>query len=169
MTLRRRVDRMRDALRVLSEILGENAECLTCTEAEAVRSLFDLAGLEPEGLRIVAEHQRLDAECVGHEGVDPDADCAPMRSHFVTFGVQYAHEPHPRCAWVHPDGWLRIEAQTEQDARLAAVDLLGSAWSMCYTPSDEDEWRDSIKFFPRGELAVLDDGVLTVHETGGRL
>ena len=81
---------------------------------------------------------------------------------FWPFGIQYPSTPHPRCAWVHTDGYLVVIAPTEADARLAAIDLCGTAWSGLY-PAGATDWREAQQYWPMGELARLDsDGVLTV-------
>jgi len=86
----------------------------------------------------------------------------------VTFGLQYAHEPHPRFPAAHPDGWVAVFASDELIARCAAVAVLGTAWSSIYHP--EDEWYPwGAGYYPRGELGRLEstDPALTktfIHE-----
>jgi hypothetical protein len=78
-----------------------------------------------------------------------------MIEYRVTFGAQYAHEPHPRFPAAHPDGWVAVFASDELIARRAAVTVLGTAWSSIYHP--EDEWYPwGAGYYPRGELGRLE-------------
>ena len=86
----------------------------------------------------------------------------------VTFGAQYAHEPHPRFLAAHPDGWVAVFASDELIARCAAVAVLGTAWSSIYHPED-DGYPHGDGYYPRGELGRLEstDPALTetfIHE-----
>jgi hypothetical protein len=71
----------------------------------------------------------------------------------ITFGMRYAHEPHPKAGLLDftptPDGYVVIEAEDEFTARMAAFAFLGKAWAFIYAEPFED-WSDR---FPRGELA----------------
>ena len=71
-----------------------------------------------------------------------------MTTFFVTFGAQYAHEPHPISRIPHPDGWVEIEADNEAGAREIAVREFGTYWSFIYSAVD---WEPS--YFPLGCLA----------------
>lgn len=72
----------------------------------------------------------------------------------LTFGCQYAVEPHPAGSLVHPDGWWEIDAPDYSAARSIAVALLGARWAFLYTP---DEWVDSTaECFPRGCLLRIE-------------
>lgn len=68
-----------------------------------------------------------------------------MTEFYVTFGVQYEDGSHPR-AWVHPDGYLTIEADDYSTARHAAFTLLDNNFAFIY-----EEKLDS-NTFPLGEL-----------------
>ncbi len=72
---------------------------------------------------------------------------------YVTFGVLYAHEVHPKFAQAHPDGWLRVVAENEMEARLLVVDRIGHQWSFMYVAPDF--MTTAAKYFPRGELDVI--------------
>lgn len=61
-------------------------------------------------------------------GVEPTR----LQTFFITFGVQYPREPHPRAVWAHKDGWLEVLAPNENEARLMAYEVLGNAWSFIY-------------------------------------
>ncbi len=67
---------------------------------------------------------------------------------YVTFGVQYSREAHPRLWFAHPDGYLTVEAPDDSSARDAAFALTGGAHCTDY-PDPPSEWC------PRGELARL--------------
>jgi len=87
----------------------------------------------------------------------------------VTFGSQYAHEPHPRFPAAHPDGWVAVFALDELVARHAAVAVLGTAWSSIYHPEDAGYPRGDHDSYSRGELSRLEstDRALTdafIHE-----
>jgi hypothetical protein len=77
----------------------------------------------------------------------------------VTFGQQYAHNPHPTFPAAHPDGWVTVHAPTEKAARDATLALLGTRWAWMYAMGDarsisgrsEDGDRVNWAVFPRGE------------------
>jgi hypothetical protein len=71
------------------------------------------------------------------------------QSFYITFGCQYAREPHPTYPDAHPDGYVTIIAPDERTARGAAFAAFGQAWSMIYTEPPEPY------FAPRGELTRL--------------
>lgn len=54
---------------------------------------------------------------------------------YVTLGVQYTprNEHHPASPRLHPDGYLTVEADDEQAARLMIVQALGQQWAGIYT------------------------------------
>lgn len=80
-----------------------------------------------------------------------------MSTIFVTFGSQYAREPHPRLPFAHPDGYLTIEAPDYRTARGIAMSMTGGAFCTDYLerPSDIQ--------FQRGELArvIVHDPIVT--------
>jgi hypothetical protein len=75
-----------------------------------------------------------------------------MTNFYVTFGQQYAREPHPTCPGAHPDGWLQVEAGTEDAARQLVTDVIGRHWAFIY-----DE-RPSLALFSRGCIGVVTEG-----------
>lgn len=93
-----------------------------------------------------------------------------MIEYRVSFGAQYAIEPHPRFPAAHPDGWLSVFASDELLARLAVAAVIGTAWSGIYHP--EDDWYPrggDYDNYTRGELGRIEstDPALTdafVHE-----
>lgn len=64
----------------------------------------------------------------------------------VTFGQRYLREPH-EMEWVHPDGWLTVEAKDEETARDFLFNWMGLHWSFIY-PAETFE----PELFPLGEL-----------------
>lgn len=66
---------------------------------------------------------------------------------YLTFGVQYAVEPHPTLPRVDPDGYIIVHAPDEITAREMVIQRCGRAWSMLYP---EDDWQPS--FFPAGPM-----------------
>lgn len=73
-----------------------------------------------------------------------------VQDFYVTFGVQYNHEPHP--AIDHPrvaDGYVVIEAPDYDTARRLTFALFGQRFSMLYDALD----RPAERFVPLGELA----------------
>ncbi len=72
-----------------------------------------------------------------------------MTTIYVTFGVQYAQEPHPRLPFVHPDGYLTVEAPDYHTALVTAFALTGGAHCSDYVE------RPSERGFRRGELARI--------------
>lgn len=77
-----------------------------------------------------------------------------LQKFYVTFGVQYSHEPHPYWDGADPDGWLTVLAPDEEAARLRVRSFIGLKWSMMYDSLNFDETEDR-KYFPKGELARI--------------
>jgi hypothetical protein len=77
------------------------------------------------------------------------AHCDLMETFRLTFGQQYATEPHPRFSLAHPDGWVSIEAADYEDARAFAVGMFGAGWCDLY--GQGRNWDPD--YFPEGELA----------------
>lgn len=74
-----------------------------------------------------------------------------MKKFYLTFGVQYAHEPHPRGVHVHPDGYVVITARDMDVARDIVVQLYGRNWSNLYS-ENEFMQEDVTSFYPKGPL-----------------
>lgn len=72
---------------------------------------------------------------------------------YVTFGVQYKHEPHPRSSIEGlGDGYVTIVAADEMKAREMVAEHFGHHWSFIYPEWDKDrvdEWQ------PLGQLAII--------------
>lgn len=87
-------------------------------------------------------------------------EAEPLLEWRVTFGQQYARDPHPTFGAAHPDGWVTIHARSEQAARDEAYTWLGRHWAFMYAMAgarsvsayaedgDDVDWG----LFPRGEL-----------------
>lgn len=90
-------------------------------------------------------------------------------SFFLTFGVQYKRrpptswdgygEPHP----LHPDqidgnGFVRVESDDYEQARLLAVQHFGTAWAFL------NDGPPAALYAPLGELGVIDPAGLKWHE-----
>lgn len=75
------------------------------------------------------------------------------KTFYVTFGVNYAHEPHPYWPGAHPDGYLEVLAPDEEQARALVRTFIGLKWSHMY--DRKPDWAK------RGRLAaVLSDGTI---------
>lgn len=79
----------------------------------------------------------------------------------VTFGVQYAREPHPTLTWAHPNGWLEVEVTgapdeetAEMEAEASIYRLTGGVYAFSYTPKQWAAMADDIPgWHPLGVLA----------------
>jgi hypothetical protein len=80
----------------------------------------------------------------------------------VTFGLHHEQVPHPNCGWVHPGGWLTIEAPNEELAREGALITVGRtdpdnprsapAFAFIYDMSKPENTGSMWEAFTRGEL-----------------
>lgn len=84
------------------------------------------------------------------------------KNFFITFGQQYSHVGHPTWRPAHPDGWLRVVARDEFEAREAAMRWLGPQWAFIY---DEESFADSRHYYPKGELGVATLQTITNSQT----
>lgn len=78
-----------------------------------------------------------------------------LQKFYLTFGVQYAREEHPKWHGADPDGWVLIEAHSEPEARELAVAHFDHYWSMLYPGTHFPVEYNKQRFYPVGELAVL--------------
>jgi hypothetical protein len=72
-----------------------------------------------------------------------------MSNFYLTFGYGQC-DPHPTFPDASVDGWVCIKAETDAEARVAAVHVFGQKWSMLYEESDFDR-----SYHPLGELAMF--------------
>lgn len=86
---------------------------------------------------------------------------------FVTFGVKYRTEPHPKGAWITPDGYAMLVQNDEDSARSKANELFGEdGWSMIYDHLDVEFGRFNKDAYPAGAIAVfgLPSGDVIQHQ-----
>lgn len=73
-------------------------------------------------------------------------------THMLTFGSQYATEPHPTVGIVSPDGWVTITGATHEQVREIAIKHFGIHFSTTYPSS---RFGPSMHFYPLGELVHI--------------
>jgi hypothetical protein len=78
-----------------------------------------------------------------------------MPNFYITFGQKYRHEPHPMFDLAHPDGWLRIVADDETQARNLVASYIGPAWAFIYDEPRFDPPAMKMRWYPLGELASI--------------
>lgn len=78
-----------------------------------------------------------------------------MATFYVTFGTNYAREPHPVLGMRPelPNGWWEVEAPTEWQAREYINELIGNAFSSIYPAGGAGQDQ---RWFPLGALPVDD-------------
>lgn len=90
-----------------------------------------------------------------------------MATFYLTIGQKYRDGSHPEC--LHPDGFCRIEASDEWEARMIVANLMGPQFASIYT---DDYFNDSIRaFYPLGQthhIEALDSGTYKVVPTPRR-
>lgn len=83
---------------------------------------------------------------------------------YLTFGVQYGHEPHPYWAGADPDGWVQIHTKDEDTARRLAKRYFGIRWSMLYDNLNFNPAENKARYYPRGVIALItDDGAISTN------
>lgn len=98
-----------------------------------------------------------------------------MHDFYFTFGTQYAHEPHPALqpAYCNPNGYVRVRAHDEIDARTWFARNLTHAWAGTYTEADHPGQltygRSSEPVFPAGELLAFTTELPAVAQHPGAL
>lgn len=70
-----------------------------------------------------------------------------LQRFYVTFGYKYKSEPHPNYHRANPDGYVVINAESEEKARQQAFKVFGNYWSFIYS-----EEKMQFHFFPKGCL-----------------
>lgn len=73
-----------------------------------------------------------------------------LQNFYVTFGMMYRYEKHPHWSGAHPDGWLWVQAEDEEQARALVAQYIGNAYAFMY-----DAARFEQKWHPLGCLAVI--------------
>lgn len=84
---------------------------------------------------------------------------------FVTFGVQYSHEPHPYWKGADPNGWVRIMAKSADAAYALAHAYFGERYAFLY-PADRFDTAADREFYPLGEIALIEQGNLAMEGDG---
>lgn len=78
---------------------------------------------------------------------------APLTTHYFTFGVQYAHEPHPSATEdmpIHPDGWWEVKASSYGLAGVVVHALTGGKWAFGYTGLGTERGQLDPSYHPLG-------------------
>lgn len=78
-----------------------------------------------------------------------------MPNFYVTFGQKYRHEPHPMFKDAHPEGWVRVEAVDEYEARNLIASCIGPVWSFIYDERRFNPEAAKMRWYPKGELASI--------------
>ena len=87
-----------------------------------------------------------------------------LREYRLTFGVQYAHEPHPRFSAADPKGWVAVMAPDYEAARDLVVERLGTDWAFLRGASELRADR-----YPAGEIARWTVGDLGLDITNRQM
>ncbi len=75
-----------------------------------------------------------------------------MPKYFVTFGPQYANEPHPHWAGANPEGFIEVTADSEIEARIDIASVIADKWNFIF---HEKEFKPD--FYPAGRLATIEE------------
>ncbi len=73
-----------------------------------------------------------------------------MKNFYFTFGQRYRDDPHPTYDKANPNGWVRVVADSYENARKFGYELFGEHFATMY---DESRWMP--EFFPGGEIEVF--------------
>lgn len=89
-----------------------------------------------------------------------------LKPHYLTFGVNYPRDPHPR--WVHAtgDGFVKIMAVDEPTARGLAWCYFGQHWSMLHAEQFFDVADMQARHYRLGVIATITQGVPATEESG---
>lgn len=82
-----------------------------------------------------------------------------MKNYFVTFGIKYAREAHPKLGIVHPNGYFKIVAESEDKARYIANEYIGQHYASLYPESHFDPSP-----YPMGQLLLIHQDQLPVFD-----
>ena len=74
-----------------------------------------------------------------------------------TFYVTFGQDDEAVASWIDGDGWLEIEAETEQQAREMVFELLGSSWAFMnyHKPTHPAYTRGALARLTANGLEVL--------------
>ena len=72
----------------------------------------------------------------------------------VTFGQRFAYDKHKTFEKAHPNGYVVINADNENEARQKAFDFLGSEWAFMY-PEEEFIKDECFTMYTRGVLEEI--------------
>lgn len=70
-----------------------------------------------------------------------------MKEFFITFGVKYAREPHPYFHKANPNGYVVVEAPSEDIARRIARAKTANMYAFIYPRDNFDS-----SYHPKGEI-----------------
>ncbi len=102
----------------------------------------------------------------GAPGHDGETDGRPsLIPFYVTFGVQYRYQDHPYWKGADPSGWVTIMAPSYDKAMALVHAYFGDRYAFIY-PADKFDTTADRKWYPKGELAVLTLGDLTIEGDG---
>lgn len=82
-----------------------------------------------------------------------------MKNYYVTFGIKYSREAHPKLGIVDPDGYIRIIAESEMAAREIASEYIGQYYSTIY-PED----RFTPHYYPLGLMMTIHQDQMPVFD-----
>lgn len=78
---------------------------------------------------------------------------------YLTVPTRFSRDEHPQG--LHPDGWVRINADTEEEARQKAFQNFKDKWAFIYDEEDffgglgGDLKNKKHRLYPRGEMVVV--------------
>ena len=73
-----------------------------------------------------------------------------MKNFYVTFGSKYRSVGHPKARYIHPDGYVTVIAENEEEARKIVMLEFGNHWASMY-----DDATMVFDYFPRGNLKTI--------------
>lgn len=88
----------------------------------------------------------------GDEGETTEAPRQEIKTLYVTFGMQYAHEEHPTFSLAHPDGWVRFDGDSADQIHKYVFSVLGPHFAFFYT--EDDFFNNPISGIPPREMYI---------------
>lgn len=95
------------------------------------------------------------AACLAKAPAGVGAPTPQLQKFYLTFGVKYRHEDHPKWLGADPDGWVLIEAPDEPQARRLAHEVLGPYWSMLYPETHFPVELNKRQYYPNGQIGHI--------------